>query len=261
MELITSVQNPKIKKLSKLMSSAKHRHESGEFVLEGFRLCLDILNSGYELCEVYVTAELLQKYNAEINTLCQKAHQSFEISQNVCQKVSDTKSAQGIFCVCRILDKPKDIYKIDFNGKYILLDQVADPSNLGAVCRTAEALGVSGVVVCGGCDIYSPKAQRAAMGSLLRIPVICVENVQNFIEYCRLNGMNSYASTPNSNAMDILKANMSSGVICVVGNEAQGVTQRTMDACDESVTIKMLGKAESLNAAAAASIIMWEMMK
>ena len=261
MELITSVQNVKIKNLSKLMSSAKYRRESGEFVLEGFRLCMDALNSEYELCEVYVTAELLQKYNAEVDSLCKRAAQSFEISQEICQKVSDTKSAQGIFCVCKTLDKPKDIYKIDFNGKYILLEQVADPSNFGAVCRTAEALGISGVVVCGGCDIYSPKVQRCAMGSLLRLQVICVENVQNFMDYCRQNGMKSFASTPNSNAVDIRNAKMSGGVICVVGNEAQGITQNVIDACDESITIKMLGKAESLNAAAAASIIMWEMMK
>ncbi|MEG1819275.1 MAG: RNA methyltransferase [Oscillospiraceae bacterium] len=261
MEKITSVQNIKIKNLSKLMSSSKHRHESGAFVMEGLRLCLDILNSEYELCEVYVTSEVAQKYSAEIEPLLRASAQCFEISDEISTKVSDTKNSQGIFCVCNILDKLQDIYKIDFNGKYIVLEQIADPSNLGAVCRTAEALGISGVIVCGGCDIYSPKVQRASMGSLLRIPVMSVENVQNFIKSCRQNGMKSYASTPKNDATDILKVEMSAGTLCVVGNEASGVTQQTMEVCDDCITIKMLGRAESLNAAAAASIIMWEMMK
>ncbi len=260
MELITSTKNPRVKNLSKLMSSSSYRRESGEFMLEGLRLCTDVLNSEYELCEVYVTSDMLKKHNQEIEELLKRSQRSFEISKDVCQKISDTKSAQGIFCLCKILDKPNDIYKIDFNGKYILLEQVADPANFGAICRTAEALGIFGVIVCGGCDIYSPKVQRCAMGSLLRLPVINVENVQNFLEYCKKSGMKTYASTPSDCALSISQADMSGGVICVVGNEAQGVTQKAMDACDECVTIKMLGKAESLNVAAAASIIMWEMM-
>lgn len=261
MELITSTQNLRVKKLSKLMTSPNFRRENGEFVLEGLRLCLDILNSEYELCEVYVTTDILDRYESEISPLLQKSKNNFEISKEVCQKISDTKNAQGIFCLCKILDKPNDSYKIDINGKYILLEQISDPANFGAVCRTAEAMGISGVVVCGGCDIYSPKVMRCAMGSLLRIPVVCVEDVQNFLSHCKNNKIKTYASTPCEDAQNILDVDMSGGVVFVVGNEAQGVTQSTMDACDSRVTIKMQGKAESLNAAAAASIIIWEMMK
>lgn len=261
MEKITSVQNPKIKNLSKLMSSAKQRKESGCFVLEGLRLCVDVLNSDYKLKEVYVTSELLNKYSDEISPLLENAERYFEISDEVCERVSDTKNAQGIFCVTHVLDKQQDRDKIDFNGKYVILEQVADPANLGAVCRTAEALGISGAIVCGGCDIYSPKVLRASMGSLLRIPVISADDILDVIALCKENSMKCYASTPSATATDITKADMQGAVACIIGNEANGVTQEAMNACDDCITIKMLGKSESLNAAAAASIIMWEMMK
>ena len=261
MKQITSTQNPKVKKLSKLMSSSSYRRESGEFVLEGLRLCLDALNSEYELCEVYATPDMLSRYAGEIAPLIQKSKQSYEISKDVCQKISDTKNAQGIFCLCKILDKQNDSYKIDTSGKYILLEQISDPTNFGAVCRTAEAMGISGVIVCGGCDIYSPKVMRCAMGSLLRIPVIFANDVQDFLNHCKNVGIKTYASTPCDDAQNILDVDMCGGVVFVIGNEAQGVTQSTMDACNSRVTIKMQGKAESLNAAAAASIIIWEMMK
>ncbi len=261
MENITSVQNPKVKNLYKLMSSSKHRNESGCFVLEGLRLCLDVLNSEHKLLEVYVTEDVLKKSETEIKPLIDKADKVYEISNEICKKISDTKNSQGIFCVCSVLDKSNDSYKIDFNGKYILLEQVSDPSNLGAVCRTAEALGISGVIVCGGCDIYSPKVLRSSMGSLLRIPIINADNALDIIEHCRDNKMRCYATTPNSSATDVVNVEKSGGILCVIGNEANGVAEQTMSSCDDLVTIRMKGKAESLNAAAAASIIMWEMMK
>lgn len=261
MKIITSVNNKNIKNLTKLITSTRYRNESNQFVLEGLRLCFDVLNSNYEVLEVYVTQDTLDKHPNKIEKLFQKANESYLVTDEICKKVSDTKTSQGVFCVCRILDKQKDIYKIDINGKYILLEQLADPSNVGAVCRTAEAMGVTGVIIVGGCDIYSPKVLRASMGSLLRIQVVEIKDIQEFLEYCKRNKIKTYASTPRETATDIIRADMSGSVVCIVGNEAKGVELKTMEACDDCITIKMQGRAESLNAAAAASIIIWEMMK
>jgi TrmH family RNA methyltransferase len=132
---------------------------------------------------------------------------------------------------------------------------------LGAICRTAHALGITGVLISGGVDIYSPKVQRASMGSMLKIPVIQIDEIRQFIEELKLKKMRVYASTPNDGALDINKADFKNGTVCVIGNEANGVSESTQDICDGLITVKMKGKAESLNASSAASIIMWEMMR
>ena len=153
-----------------------------------------------------------------------------------------------------------DVSEVDFTGKYIALENIQDPANLGAVCRTAEALGISGVIAEGGCDIYSPKAQRAAMGSLLRLPVIRCEDLAETLSYLGENGMKLYATTPDTDAEKITLCDMSGGVVSVIGNEANGVSDEIFELC-QKVTIPMLGRAESLNASMAAAITMWEIMR
>ena len=136
-----------------------------------------------------------------------------------------------------------------------MLENVQDPSNLGAISRTAEALGIDGLIVCGGCDIYNPKALRASMGSALRMNIISRANAVETINEANENGMLTLASTPDK------KINMTGGTVCVVGNEGNGVTQETMNACRMRVTIPMGGRAESLNAGTAAAILIWEMVR
>lgn len=261
MEKITSVQNPKIKFITKLNNSSRVRREEGLFLLEGLRLCSDVLNSDYKIDELFFTEEFYEKNKELTDKLILKSNKISEITQNISEHISDTKTPQGIFCLCKLLDKLANSNKIDFNGKYIALENIQDPSNLGAICRTAEALGINGAVISSCCDIYNPKAQRAAMGSLLRLPITEVEDLPSFLELCKLNGMATLASTPDSNAVDIKTLDGLKGAICVIGNEAQGVTESIIGVCDFKVTIKMLGRAESLNASAAASIIMWEMLR
>ena len=258
MERITSVKNPKVTAYVSLVSSAKSRRESGLFVLEGLRLCLDVLRSGRTVKELYFTDEAYSSNKADIDTIIGVAEQCFEISESVAEKMSDTKTTQGIFAVVAENEKLRDINP---SGKYILLENIQDPANLGAVSRTAEALGIDGIIVSGGCDVRSPKALRASMGALLRIPVIETDDVIETIKSAQDKGMRTYASTPHEEATEITEADFGGGVIVVVGNEANGVTQSTMESCKESITIKMTGRAESLNAGAAASIIMWEMVK
>ena len=258
MERITSVKNPKVSAYVSLVSSAKERRDKGLFVLEGLRLCLDVLWSGRTVKEVYFTKEIYESDKAEIDKLIGVSEQCFEISESVAEKMSDTKTAQGIFAVVAADFRHCDVVNM---GKYVLLENIQDPANLGAISRTAEALGIDGIIVSGGCDVLSPKALRASMGALLRIPVIETDNVTKTIESAQHMGMKTYASTPREEATDLTEADFGGGVIVVVGNEANGVTQSTMESCKESITIKMTGRAESLNAGAAASIIMWEMVK
>lgn len=264
MERITSTQNPKIKHAARLLSSSRERRKEGLFVLEGLRLCMDIVRSGLTAEELYVTDDLYEKERDQIDRLASVTKQVFLIDEKVSRKLTDTRTPQGICCVLRTLDKQGDrnkIEKMDAAGRYILLENVQDPANLGAVSRTAEALGLTGMIVSGGCDIYSPKALRASMGALLRLPVLETGDIQKTILQANQNGMKTYASVPSADAEKITGVEFHDGTICVIGNEANGVTDETLAHCQEKITIPMAGRAESLNAGAAASIIMWEMVR
>ena len=138
---------------------------------------------------------------------------------------------------------------------------VSNPSNFGAVIRTAEAVGLDGVIVSGGCDIYNPKSQRAAMGSLFRLNVVEVDDLPSFLTELAEKGMKVYAGVPDSNAHKVTEVDMSDGVVSIIGNEGNGISEGTCKAATKLVTIPMKGRAESLNAAAAASIMIWEMMR
>lgn len=255
---IDSVTNEKIKYLAKIATSSRFRKDNREFFLEGLRLCVDAAVTDVQISAVYYTQKAYDKSAAEIEQIKAKAENSYLISQTVCAKISQTESSQGVFCRCRFLPEANES-DIDTAKKYIALDNVQNPDNLGAVARTAEALGISGIIVSGGCDIYNPKAQRAAMGSLLRLPVIKAEELSVLLENLS-SKMKIYATTPDSTALEITRADMSGGVICVIGNEANGISDEVFSHC-RKITIPMLGRAESLNAAMAAAVTMWEMMR
>ncbi len=256
---ITSPTNEKIKHAIKLAASSKFRRENKEFILEGLRLCIDAAKSLPEIKWLFFTAAAYEKNGEQVDFLIEKSKLAFEISQPVCERLALTENSQGIFAVCSFLPEPSDDTLIH-DKKYVALDNIQDPANLGAICRTAEALGVDGVIVQSGCDIYNPKAQRAAMGSLLRLPIIKSIDLPMLLNRAKENGMKLYATTPDSRAKKITRCSMKGGVIAVIGNEANGVSSAVLAEC-EKITIPMLGRAESLNASMAAAITMWEIMR
>lgn len=258
--LITAKSNEKIKAAVRLRDSAKARREDGEFFLEGARLCADASGS-VEVVRLFYTEKAKEKYSAEVSLLRQRAAESCEVSEEIAAKLSDTFSPQGIFCVCKTLDKKHYIDKIYSNAKIIALENIQDPANLGAIARTAEALGIGGAVLCGCCDIYNPKAQRAAMGSLLRLPIITVENMSEAMKDFQSMGYVTLSSTPSETASDITRTDLGEKTVCVIGNEGNGVTDETAMSCMHRVRVPMKGRAESLNASMAAAIIMWELMR
>ncbi len=261
MELITSRNNEKIKYAVKLRDSSSFRKEMCEYFIEGARLCSDAAKSNVEIITAFVTENALRKYAeyfCDVESVCKNC---FTVSEEVSEKLSDTKNSQGIFCVCKMLDKNTNIGKIKNNKKYVALDDISNPSNFGAICRTAEALGIEGIIVGGGCDIYNPKVQRASMGSLFRLDVYECDELPVFLASLKECGMKIYSTVPDGDALPITEADMSDGVVCVVGNEGNGVCENTKNVSTALITIPMKGRAESFNASAAASITMWEMMR
>lgn len=261
MEHLTAKSNEKIKAAVSVRDSAKARREQHLFFLEGARLCGDAAENSVGIFRAFFTQQALKKYPAQTEKIISAARESYTVSDELAQKLSDTQNSQGVFCVCREPEKAFGGDKIDPNGKYILLENVQDPSNLGAVSRTAEAIGIDGLFVCGGCDIYNPKALRASMGSALRLNIVPCDSAVEIVEKMNAMGMTTLASTPSRDSLLITEVSMDGGVCCVVGNEGNGITAQTMAACTHRVTIPMGGRAESLNASTAAAILIWEMVR
>ena len=254
---ITSRENSLIKLVSSLQTSAKKRRENGLFVLEGLRICLDAMENSIRFDKLIISDTAIKKYSDTVNSFALNSDECFVIPDSLFRKISDTKSPQGIIAVCKICDRKSS--EINPRGRYVALENVADPANLGAVSRTAEALGADGLILSAdGCAPYSPKALRASMGTLLRVPVFIFNDLAGEL---KKSGLKSFACVVDKNAESIKEQSFNDGSVVIIGNEANGITDETKAAADKLVTIPMSGRAESLNAAAAAAIAVWEMMK
>ena len=255
--LLTSRANTLVKQTAAVRRSARERRESGLFFLEGARLCADAARSGTVVSVCLYTDEAAQKYADRLHDVLAAAETAARITPELARYLSETQSPQGVFCLCRMRRMQTHI---DPAGKYLALSNVQNPDNLGAISRTAEALGISGLIVEGGCDLYNPKAQRAAMGSLLRLPVIGTTDLCAFLEDCRRQGMQVYASTPGADALPVTRVSFPAGTVCVIGNEGTGLSEEILRSCSR-ITIPMRGRTESFNASAAATILIWEMTR
>lgn len=255
--IITSRENPLIKLVAALQVSSEKRKRNGLFVLEGLRICKDACDNGIKFDKLIVSDAAAEKYAADTEKFSLISDECYKIPDSLFKKISDTKTPQGIIAVAKM--PVTGSCGIDKNGKYIALENVSDPSNLGAISRTAEALGVNGIILSSdGCDPYSPKALRASMGTLLRVPVFVTES---FAETLKSTGLKRYACVVDKTAESIKEQSFENGSVVMIGNEANGLADSAKQSADVLVTIPMTGRAESLNAAAAAAIAMWEMMK
>ena len=255
---ITSKDNKTIKNIVKLISKSKYRKEQGLFVVEGLRLCTDAIRSGALIDTFICTEDAQTKYPEAVNELENYALNSYTVPSNIFSTLSDTKTPQGVICVVKALDNVPQFDKI--NNKYVLLQNMQDPSNLGAVLRSADALGFSGVILTKDCcDIYSPKVCRASMGAIFRVPFIVCDDECAFVKDFNKSGKSYAAVVRGGTSITEFKYDETS-LICI-GNEGNGLTDDLVKVCTYPVTIPMKGNAESLNAAAAAGIIMWEMIR
>ena len=257
MQRITSKDNPNIKLYRKLLENKKARRENGMFVLEGVRLISDAISEGAKLRSVFVTEDSAAKL--DIKSLSEDVD-CYLISDELKEKISDTGNPQGAFAICETLDKPIFSDTIKSGGKYILLHSVQDPGNLGTVIRTADAVGVDAVFLAECCELYNPKVIRSTMGSIFRLNVSEVRFDEVFPLF-KERGVRTYAAVIDSDAVSLTDCNFSDGGAVLIGNEGNGLPDEVSDLCDVRLTIKMQGNVNSLNAAMAAGIIMWELKK
>ncbi|MCH5197730.1 MAG: RNA methyltransferase [Oscillospiraceae bacterium] len=253
-ETITSRANQKIRDASALLQ-ARERKKTGLFIAEGARLCEDAAINGTEILRLFITKKAAETYSDIFSMLAESSKEVYFIDGAVAEKLSDTEASQNIFCVCR--QRKSDI-SFEDDGFYLMTDNIQNPDNLGALSRSAEAFGAKGLIVSGGCDIYSPKALRASMGALVRFPVVRTGNSAEKITELKKLGFKALACVPDSGALDVRLADKSGKTVLVIGNEGAGISEEAKKECTGLVTIPMAGRAESLNAAAAGAVMMWE---
>lgn len=261
MQKITSKDNPNIKLYQKLSSGKKYRRENGMFILEGVRLVADAIKENAELHSVFVTESCLEKLSQHGEALnFPESAKVFLIPDEIGNKMSATESAQGVFAICRALDKTSFSGTIKSGGRYLLLHSVQDPGNLGTIIRTADAVGVDAVFLADCCDLYNPKVVRSTMGSLFRLNVSEVKFDEVF-QLFEERGVPTFAAVIDTDAVSLTDCDFTQGGAVLIGNEGNGLPREVSEMCTQKLTIKMQGNVNSLNAAMAAGIIMWELMK
>jgi TrmH family RNA methyltransferase len=257
--MITSVQNPKIQWVRKIQAQAKARREEGSFIAEGVRLVEEALQSGWEAPLVLYTTPLIDRGVALVAAWQTAGVPVEEVSPHVLAAASDTQSPQGVLAVLKVRALP-----LPEKPTFLLVaDGVRDPGNLGTILRTALAAGVQAVLLPpGAVDSWSPKVVRAAMGAHFHLPIVS-------LDWAAIASLVHPAEGP---ALQVLLADSGGGIphtsadlqkplALVIGSEAEGVGAPAAALADGRVHIPMPGAAESLNAAVAAAVLMFEVAR
>lgn len=254
--MITSNSNAQVKRLLQLQKKSKARNEEQVFLVEGLRMFLEVPVERVQ--KVYISETL---YNKKKQDLDLEKFSVEILSDSVFGYVSDTKTPQGILCI--VEQQKYDIEELlnIKNPHFMVLDNLQDPGNLGTIVRTAEGAGVDAVFLSKeSVDIYNPKTIRSTMGSIYRIPVVYVEDLLELLNTFRQKGIKSYAAhLEGKKSYD--QEDYRDGTAILIGNEGNGLRDEIADNADVWVQIPMQGKVESLNAAIAASILMFEVYR
>ena len=252
MELITSKNNASVVAAAKL-SDKKYRERTGTFAFEGIKLFREAKAAGADFKQIFVTEAAYEKYRADFDGVDEK--KLVLVTDAVYEKLSFENAPQGVFCVAAYFE-PKAREDASF---VVLLDGVADPGNFGAVLRSADAFGVDVIYAgAGSADRYNPKTARACMGSLFRMDVRRADDLAAEVLRLREEGFRIYATALDSRSEDIRRVDLAGKIGFVIGNEGHGVSAAVLDACTGSVIIPMSEGPESLNAAVASGVVMWE---
>ena len=253
------ITNKKVKELVMMNQKSKARKDANIFLAEGTKMFLEA--PADRIREVYVSESFFKtkEVQKKLNRF------SYEtVPDALFKKISDTMTPQGILCVVeRKADTLQSILQ-NKNPFIMLLEDIQDPGNLGTIVRTGEGAGVSGFIMSKGCvDIYNSKTIRSTMGSIFRMPFFYTDQFEETIKQLQENNIMVYAAhlkgTKYYDEVDYFGHN--GGTAFLIGNEGNGLKEKTADLADLYIKIPMEGRVESLNAAVASSILMYEASK
>ena len=252
--MITSSANGKVKQVMNLIKKAKARNESGLFVAEGLRIFKEIPRE--QIDSIFVSESFLKEE--------ERKHliggMEYEVlTDEVFQVMSDTKTPQGILALVKQhAYTPEDLTRVPGPAFLMILENIQDPGNLGTIIRAGEGAGITGVLMNSTtADVYNPKVIRSTMGSVFRVPFVYTDNLTDSILQLKKKGIKLYAAHLNGrNNYEKEDYTVDTGFL--IGNEANGLTEDTARLADAYIKIPMMGSVESLNAAVAASVLMFE---
>ena len=248
MESITSRSNPLCTHLRKLAASASYRRDSGEFLCDSPKLLGEALLWGAELHTVVCTDP------ASLPELPETVR-CVQVPPDLMKSISPAQTPQGVLAVCGLPDQalPETLE----GRRYVVLDGVQDPGNVGTILRTADAFHADGLFLVNACaDLYNPKTVRASMGAVFRCPVwVC--GLGELRALLTKSGLPLYGAALRADTVDVRQADFSRCAVAI-GSEGKGLSAEALAACDVTVKIPMSGHCESLNAAAAAAVLLWE---
>jgi RNA methyltransferase, TrmH family len=248
---VQSAKNPQVKQWKKLHTK-KERERSGTYMIEGFHLVEEALKYKGIVKEVLIKegVDLPSSWNMDDVSVV-------VLAEDAANAVSATETSQGIFAVCHQAEEGN----LDLKDKtFLLLDEVQDPGNLGTIIRTADAAGIDFIILGEGtADLYNQKVLRSAQGSHFHLPII-KGDLSNWIEQLKNEGVPVYG-TALENSVEFHKVSSTDSFALILGNEGNGVSPAILSATDQNLYVPIYGKAESLNVAMAAGILMYHLKK
>lgn len=252
--MISSTSNPRVKNVTLLQKKSKERKEQGLFVTEGRKMFEEVLRDAPEaIAEVYVTEEYLAGSTVSLDGV------SYEVvTENVMKAMAETLEPQGVIALVRMPNYQMEKCWEKQDGLWLALENLRDPGNLGTILRTAEAAGVAGILLSSeSVDIYNPKVIRSTMGAIFRVPHFYTGDFCGELKRMRDRGATLYAAHL-AGTMNYDEPDYEGRAVILIGNEANGLTKEASDCANCLVRIPMEGKAESLNAAVAAALLVYE---
>ena len=254
--MITSISNAQVKQVCAYVQKAKERRKDRIFVVEGPKMFEEA--PAERIYKVYATQSFCDKHTTD-GMGAKLKETGFEVvSDEVLAKMSDTKTPQGILCLVKWPEYSLEDLLLRKKGVFVVLEDLQDPGNLGTIIRTGEGAGIAGVIMSGNTvDIFNPKTIRATMGSIYRVPFVYVQDMAQAIQRLKRADIAVYAAHLKGeqyyDAFDYTK-----GCAFLIGNEGNGLKEETALLADMYVKIPMAGQVESLNAAIATTLFMYE---
>uniref|UniRef100_UPI0039A4207B TrmH family RNA methyltransferase n=1 Tax=Ornithobacterium rhinotracheale TaxID=28251 RepID=UPI0039A4207B len=255
---ITSVQNQKIKDLIKLQQKSRNRKKDGLLVAEGVQENRLALQNGFEAVHFFVCPAL---FSASDLSAPISASQTFEISQDIFEKIAYRKTTGGILGLYKQkLSSLQALNSIE-NPLIVVLEQVEKPGNLGAILRSADAAGADAVVVCDErADLFNPNAVRSSVGTIFTNRLIAT-TAQELAHYCKQRQIQILATFLRDDTRDLFACQMKAGTALIFGTEATGLSDFWLNEATHTLKIPMLGKVDSLNVSNAVAICLYEAVR
>lgn len=256
---ISSPQNIRVKEWAQLLEK-KYRTKQHKYIVEGIHLVQEALHSGADVeCVAY---DMDKGIPSELNGLEQadKPIEWIAVSPAVIAKCSETKTPQPVFAILRKKEQALNVLLEQPDALVMVLDGVQDPGNVGTIIRSADAAGAAGVILGQGCaDLYNPKTIRSTMGSLFHLPVV-EGALEDILPQAKIRGARLISTSLDAYS-SCYEFDFRSSAWIIIGNEGQGISDITASLVDESLYIPMAGQAESLNAAMASTVLLFEAMR